>query len=81
MSRTLVDIPDNLLGRVNALAKVQDISRAELVRRALEQYVETTLQNHPENDPIEATRGLWKNREDIGDGVEYQRRLREEWDR
>lgn len=79
MSRTLVDIPDNLLGRVNALAKVQDISRAELVRRALEQYVETTLQNHPEKDPRDAAFGLWKDRKI--DGVEYQRKLRAEWDR
>lgn len=79
MSRTLVDIPDNLLEHVTALAKRQDISRAELVRRALELYIESIAENPPERNPIEATRGLWKDR--CVDGVEYQRRLREEWER
>ena len=30
---------------------------------------------------IEAAFGLWKDRDDIGDGVEFQRALRAEWDR
>lgn len=79
--RTLVDIPENLLEELTAFAKKLQISRAELIRRSLDAYVDVLKQaaSRSEEDPIEATRGLWKDRR--VDGVEYQRRLREEWER
>ncbi len=80
--RTLVDIPENLLEELTAFARKADISRAELMRRALDAYVGALRQaeSRSEADPIDAAFGLWKDREDIGDGVEYQRRLRAEWE-
>lgn len=79
--RRLVDIPDNLLAELTAFAHKEGISRAELMRRALDAYVSTLKQKQDmaEQDTLEAVRGLWKDR-DI-DGVDYQRQLREEWDR
>lgn len=79
--RRLVDIPDNLLAELTAFAHKEGISRAELMRRALDAYVSTLKQKQDmaEQDALEAVRGLWKDRNI--DGVEYQRQLREEWDR
>jgi hypothetical protein len=70
--RTLVDIPAEDLELVNGLAKKLDISRAELVRRAIASY----LLPH-RADPAAAAFGLWRNRP--VDGLEYQERIRGEW--
>jgi len=79
--RRLVDIPDNLLAELTAFAHKEGISSAELMRRALDAYVSALKQKQDmaEQDTLEAVRGLWKDRNI--DGVEYQRQLREEWDR
>ena len=70
--RTLVDIPAEDLDLVNGVAKKLDISRAEFVRRAISQY----LQPH-RTDPAAEAFGIWRDRP--GDGLEYQKRMREEW--
>jgi predicted transcriptional regulator len=70
--RTLVDIPDTSLVRLDMLAKSKKASRARLIREAIDQYLE---QSSP--DPIDAGFGLWRDRKE--DGVAYQRRLRDEW--
>ncbi|ODT77110.1 MAG: hypothetical protein ABS69_08885 [Nitrosomonadales bacterium SCN 54-20] len=49
MSRTLVDIPANMLTQLTELAKKLDISRAELMRKILStelQAIEAVLQEH-----------------------------------
>ena len=107
MSRTLVDIPANMLTQLTELARKLDISRAELMRKILStelQAIEAVLQEHYQADsmdkamelhkhlleevvlklriqadPLEAAFGLWKDH--AVDGVEYQRKLRAEWDR
>jgi len=71
--RTIVDLPDEDLQAVKALARHAQVSQAEVLRRAVRLYLETT---RPELDP-EAF-GLWQGRED---GVIYQRALRDEWSR
>jgi metal-responsive CopG/Arc/MetJ family transcriptional regulator len=107
MSRTLVDIPANMLTQLTELARKLDISRAELMRKILStelQAIEAVLQEHYQADsmdkamelhkqlleevalklriqahPLDAAFGLWKDH--AVDGVEYQRKLRAEWDR
>lgn len=107
MSRTLVDIPANMLTQLTELARKLDISRAELMRKMLStelQAIEAVLQEHSQADsmdkamelhkhlleevalklriqadPLEAAFGLWKDQE--VDSVEYQRKLRAEWER
>lgn len=69
--RFLADIPDFDVEWLDALANEQGVSRAELVRRAVAAY-----RADVSGDAIDNAFGIWKDRDDIGDGLEYQRRLR-----
>jgi len=73
--RTLVDIPEEDIEKLDALAKRQGKSRAAEIRAAIKLYL---VQNDNSNDWIERYAGLWADREDIPDGVEYQRAMRED---
>lgn len=70
--RTLVDIPEAALRRLDALAREQKVSRAELVRRAVDEFT-------AKDRSIDQYFGLW--RDWPVDGVDYQRAIRAEWDR
>jgi len=79
MPRILADLPAEDIKRLDRIASEQGKSRASVLREAVAAYrVETP------NDWIERGFGLWKDRTDIGDAVEYQRRMRAEctrpWD-
>ncbi|HBS25959.1 MAG TPA: CopG family transcriptional regulator [Gammaproteobacteria bacterium] len=69
--RTIIDLPDAQISRLAELVEQEKISRAELIRRAVSEY----LQQH-QVDTDDAF-GLWKNREI--DGLTYQDRIRDEW--
>ncbi|HEX4577041.1 MAG TPA: CopG family transcriptional regulator [Edaphobacter sp.] len=71
--RTLVDIPDGELKDLNALSELRKVSRAELIRQAVAGFL---AQNKA---GLESSFGLWKRRG--VDGVEYQEKLRREWER
>jgi metal-responsive CopG/Arc/MetJ family transcriptional regulator len=70
--RTLVDIPEQDLNALDALRTRRGVSRAELIRAAIGDYL-------ARNPRVEgnAAFGLWQERP--ADGVEYQRRVRDEW--
>lgn len=70
--RTLVDIPDQLLKEIDAVAKREAISRAEAVRRAMAKFV--AERTSPATD---SAFGIWKSR-DI-DALEYEDSVRDEW--
>ena len=70
--RTLVDIPDKQLKALTRLSKAKKRSRAAIIRDALSAYLEKEKPN-----AIDAAFGLWGDR--AIDGLEYQRKLREEW--
>ena len=72
--RTLVDIPDEDIAELDALAARSKRSRAAAIRDAVKLY----LVRNSSNDWIERGYGYWANRTDIGDGVEYQRAIRED---
>jgi metal-responsive CopG/Arc/MetJ family transcriptional regulator len=72
--RTLVDIPDEDIEQLDALAAKSKRSRAAAIRDAVKLY----LVRNSNNDWIERGYGYWANRTDIGDGVEYQRAIRED---
>jgi metal-responsive CopG/Arc/MetJ family transcriptional regulator len=40
MARTIIDIPDSLLGEIDSLCRLLGVSRAEAVRRALRDYLQ-----------------------------------------
>ncbi len=73
--RTLVDIPDEDVEKLDALARRQGKSRAAEIREAIKLHL---IQNADNNDWIQRWAGLWANRDDIPDGVEYQRTIRED---
>ena len=69
--RTLVDIPDDDIGWLDRKAAEEGKSRTALVREAVEAYRDARS-----GDWIDRGFGLWKDRTDIGDAVEWQRRER-----
>lgn len=75
--RTLVDIPENHLEALNAMAKAKEVSRAELLRQAISEYVKAHAEKKT-GEGIEKAFGLWGA--DFEDGLSYQQRLRAEWD-
>ena len=72
--RTLVDIPDEDIERLDALAAKHKRSRAAAIREAIKLY----LVRNNGTDWIERGAGYWKDRHDIPDAVEYQRAIRED---
>ena len=72
--RTLVDIPDDDVRKLDAIATGARRSRAAEIREAVRQY----LASKTGNDWIARGAGYWKDREDIGDAIEYQRAMRED---
>ncbi len=75
MTRILADLPDEDIARLDARAAQQGTSRAALVREAVKLYL---VQRGGDRGWIERGAGYWKGRTDIGDGVEYQRTIRED---
>ncbi len=74
--RTLVDIPERDLEALNRMSKAENVSRAELVRRAITLYLTPRKRD---NSGLRKAFGLWKDRNE--DALEYQERMRREWDR
>lgn len=76
MSRILADLPDDDIKWLDQRAAEQGKSRASVLRDAVAAYrAEAPL------DWLEAGFGAWKDRDDIGDSVEWQRRERASWTR
>ena len=73
--RILTDIPDEDIEKLDAIAAKEKRSRAAAIRDAVKLYL---VQNADNKDWIERWAGLWADRDDIPDGVEYQRAMRED---
>jgi len=71
-ARTTVDHPAEQVTRLTRLARRRQLARAEVIRRAVMEY----LQRQGDQLAEEAF-GLWRDRSE--DGLAYQRRLRDEW--
>jgi hypothetical protein len=65
-----VQVRDDQLSALDALAQKEDRSRAALIRDAVDDYLAKT-------QPLRKAFGLWRDRKI--DGLEYQRKLRDEW--
>ncbi len=70
--RTLVDIPENDLTALDAIAVVENVSRASLIRKAVNAF----LSQNSLGERSEAF-GLWGDNKI--DGLAYQDRIRGEW--
>ena len=71
--RTIIDIPDQQLEQMKPLIEQEGISRAELIRRAVSDYLKRY-----ETCGAETAFGLWAKTPE--DGLQYQEELRSEWD-
>ena len=76
MTRILADLPDEDIKWLDQLAAQQGKSRAAVLREAVAAY----LPKAP-TDWLDEGFGAWKDRDDIGDAVEWQRRERASWTR
>jgi hypothetical protein len=74
--RTLIDLPEDDVQWLDRKADSEGKSRAAVVREAISQFRATEGRKG-----IERYFGLWKSRDELGDGLNYQRRIRGEWDR
>lgn len=76
MTRILADLPDEDIRWLDQVAASQGKSRAAILREAVAAY-------RPKSslDWIDQGFGAWKDRTDIGDSVEWQRRERASWTR
>jgi predicted transcriptional regulator len=74
MARFLVDVPEEDVARLDALARAEGKSRAAILREAVTNYIANS-----NKDWLEAGFGLWAKYGFTEDGMDYQNRLREEW--
>lgn len=74
MTRILADLPDEDIKWLDQLAAEQGKSRAAVLREAVEGYKAQSQTGR--KDWLDIGFGAWKDRTDIGDSVEWQRRER-----
>ncbi|MGX5025202.1 ribbon-helix-helix protein, CopG family [Enterobacter sp. UPMP2060] len=72
IGRILIDLSDDVIQRLDNLKQLRNRPRAELLREAIEQYLD-----QQSSSVIRDALGLWGNQQE--DGLEYERKLREEW--
>ncbi len=71
--RILIDVPKETVTKLQMLAKRQHTSRADLVRQAVERYLET----HQEQLEDTSVFGIWKTK--TQDALVIEDTLRSEW--
>jgi len=70
--RTLVDIPEQALAGLAEVARRRGTSRAGIIREAIADFL-----TRQQGDALQGGFGLWGT--GAGDGLDYQRRIRDEW--
>jgi hypothetical protein len=76
MTRILADLSDDDIKWLDARAAEQGKSRAAVLREAVSAYKAHVPGGG--NSWIERYAGLWEDRKDIPDGVDYQRSIRDD---
>lgn len=80
MARILTEIPADDIKWLDERAAKQGKSRASVLREAVASY-KAQVESSIGSDWIDRGFGIWKDRTDIGDSVEWQRRERASWTR
>lgn len=75
MGRIHLDLSDDVIKRLDDLKQQRNLPCAELLREAVEQYLERQTQVET---AIATALGLWQGSEE--DGVEFERDLHKEWE-
>lgn len=74
MARFLVDVPEEDVARLDALARAEGKSRAAVLREAVANYIAAESKQG-----FEKYFGLWERHGSKVDGLEYERQFRGEW--
>jgi Ribbon-helix-helix protein, copG family len=74
MARFLVDVPEEDVARLDAMARAEGKSRAAVLREAVASYIAAESKQG-----FEKYFGLWERHGSTVDGLEYERQLRGEW--
>jgi metal-responsive CopG/Arc/MetJ family transcriptional regulator len=69
--RTLIDIPEKQLQELTVISQAQHVSRAEVIREAINLYLASKQRSEPD------AFGLWLDCQ--VDGLAYQEQVRSEW--
>lgn len=77
MTRILADLPDDDIKWLDARAAEQGKSRASVLRDVVRAFKAQSPAGGNKTW-IARGRGYWKDRKDIGDGLEYQLAIRED---
>lgn len=78
--RTIVDLPEDQVKALDSMGKKNDISRAELVRRAVSLYLENESRSAKSN--LDRYFGIFKDDPTVFeglDGLAWQKKMRDEW--
>ncbi|TGN08361.1 ribbon-helix-helix protein, CopG family [Leptospira ilyithenensis] len=70
--RTILEIPEEKISILDEISKEENVSRAELIRKAIDHY----LLDFP-RIRREASFGIWKSQN--LDSLQYERSIRDEW--
>jgi predicted transcriptional regulator len=80
MPRILADLPEEDIEWLDQLAAEQGKSRAQVLREAVADY-KVGFSSAQDKQWLDIGFGAWRDRVDIGDSVEWQRRERASWTR
>ena len=83
-SRVLVTLGDERIARLDERAGHNGQSRSALIRQAVDKFLsseDADAERARRLAGLQAGFGAWKDRTDIGDAVEWQRRERASWTR
>ena len=70
-------LPSDLLNRVNHEMTITNMSRSEMLRRAIVSFLSAKKSEFKGKDLLNSRLiGIWKERKDIKDSVKYARQLR-----
>ncbi len=70
--RTIIEVPEPQIEELDRICEIQNISRAELIRKAIDRYLmESSFARR------EASFGIWKNKKI--DSLKMEAALRKEW--
>lgn len=72
--RFLADIPDDDVQWLDAVARAEGKSRAAVIRDAV-----TAFRHRDQKAGMEKYFGLWERHGSAVDGLDYERKLRDEW--
>jgi hypothetical protein len=73
--RTIITLPEEDKLWLESYSKAYRISVAEAIRQGIKRLKESMAQN-TYNTLVQNTRGVWEK----SDGLEYQKRIRAEWE-